>query len=824
MSKTAKELLEDLRVESSQCDCLFEDLISVKTILKTRLVIKRDIMIVVFKNLSQLLLETDNNDGFYQTIKSLPEDQSTYTFRVIAISEELLQKILPFEKEHYEEIFNVLSLMIQRDYYRSNLVNGLTKNLQKYLSHEKMEVWSALKESINKILKSRGIFFEENLRIKAKLLRIVRGSVPLPLRAYEAWTEVIVDEIKNSEGEKMRILENLIVFLGKTPSGIPKEKWLKTAHEHIKKYGEKEFLEKVILWLSLLGKPASDSVNKSFYTVTFTKRPEHEVVLKGLVLCCSHYKSIELLRLISHMSDAAYHKFPGSGAVGNACAWVLSQSDFPEALAQLAYLKVKVKQKSVLKQIEKFFQIASERLGIPRDEIEEMGIPDYGLTEVGKLEVPLGDFTAQLNITGTSKTELVWIKPDGKVQKSVPAAVKKEFPEEVKELKESAKEIQKMLPAHRDRIDNLFLEQRTWPLNTWKKRYLDHPLTGYLARKIIWIFTKGKKKVSGIWSAGEIVDRNDKPIKLDEKTEVELWHPIHEEVEAVLEWRSWLEKHEVQQPFKQAHREIYLLTDAERSTNVYSNRYASHIIKQHQFNALCGVRNWLNTLRLTVNDSYPPATKLLPKWDLKAEFWIEEIGDETGHYINEVGTYLYLSTDQVRFYAIDDEETPVPLEEIPPIVFSEIMRDVDLFVGVASVGNDPNWADGGRERPHIEYWNTYSFGELTETAKTRKEILEKLLPRLKIADQCSFDDKFLVVKGDIRTYKIHLGSSNILMAPNDAYLCIVPKQGTAKKEIDGLYLPFEGDSRLSAILSKAFLLADDKKIKDKTIISQIGSL
>ena len=33
-------------------------------------------------------------------------------------------------------------------------------------------------------------------------------------------------------------------------------------------------------------------------------------------------------------------------------------------------------------------------------------------------------------------------------------------------------------------------------------------------------------------------------------------------------------------------------------------------------------------------------------------------------------------------------DEPVPLAEILALVFSEIMRDVDLFVGVASVAND----------------------------------------------------------------------------------------------------------------------------------------
>jgi len=36
-----------------------------------------------------------------------------------------------------------------------------------------------------------------------------------------------------------------------------------------------------------------------------------------------------------------------------------------------------------------------------------------------------------------------------------------------------------------------------------------------------------------------------------------------------------------------------------------------------------------------------------------------------------------------------------------------------------------------------------------------------------------------------------------------------------------LALPFEEDHKLSQILSKAFLLANDRKIKDKSILRQL---
>jgi len=110
---------------------------------------------------------------------------------------------------------------------------------------------------------------------------------------------------------------------------------------------------------------------------------------------------------------------------------------------------------------------------------------------------------------------------------------------------------------------------------------------------------------------------------------------------------------------------------------------------------------------------------------------------------------------------------------------------------------------------------------LTESSKTRKQVLETLVPRLKIAERCKLTDKFLVVRGDIRSYKIHLGSGNILMEPNDQYLCIVPSRRSGEMGKDKLFIPFEGDQTLAIILSKAFLLAEDRKITDPSITHQI---
>lgn len=146
------------------------------------------------------------------------------------------------------------------------------------------------------------------------------------------------------------------------------------------------------------------------------------------------------------------------------------------------------------------------------------------------------------------------------------------------------------------------------------------------------------------------------------------------------------------------------------------------------------------------------------------------------------------------------------------------MRDLDLVIGVTSIGADPEWLDRGEGRRFETYWHRYAFGELGAGAQVRSEVLAGLAPMLAIAGRCELEDRFLVVRGDLRTYRIHLGSGNILMSPNDQYLCIVAG-GDARS--GRLFLPFDDDPVLSLILSKAFLLADDTKITDRSITRQI---
>ncbi len=757
----------------------------------------------------------------------------------------VIRRRLPLEPD---DVNALLEWSIRDDEYIPQMI----KILQDFLAANQMTV--AIQEKIDQMiqqLESRYLT-PETLKWSVRLRELSgEKSVGLWLAEGEAWSDAALSDLKGLKASEKSHWLKLLDACSKSSGPAPKPKWLKATESLLNEVGFTQFRHCVLKWFPLVDKPRTQKIERwSEYEPDPNNLidPINADILKGLVWLCAQKEDKEIARALTALAGSAYRKIPVIGPrcarIGNACIWALGEMPGTEGVGQLALLKVKVKTGPAQKAIEKVLDTVARRLGLPKDEIEEMTVPTYGLQEVGKRREQFDGFTAELTITGTSTTEVRWMKPDGKRQSSAPQAVKEKHAEALKELNQAVKDIRKMMPAQSARIENLYLERKTWPFSAWRERYLNHPLVGTLARRLIWKFTSGDRAASGVWLDEQMIGADGIALDwLDDRADVELWHPLYETSEGVMRWRELLAEHQVQQPFKQAYREIYSLTDAERTTRVYSNRYAAHVIKQHQFSALCNTRGWKNKLRLLVDDIFPPAIRAMPAWGLRAEFWIDGICDDHETDTTDAGTFLYLSTDQVRFYRIDAAQhsayagvgnynigvqngnpanEPLALELVPRLVFSEIMRDVDLFVGVASVANDPTWFDGGLERRYFDYWTSYSFGELSETAKTRRQVLERLIPRLKIADRCQLTDRFLVVRGDIRTYKIHLGSSNILVEPDNRYLCIVPGRSPASQGLSGLFLPFEGDSTLSIILSKAFLLAQDWNIKDSTILHQIA--
>ncbi|MFJ8357817.1 DUF4132 domain-containing protein [Streptomyces sp. NPDC093984] len=489
-----------------------------------------------------------------------------------------------------------------------------------------------------------------------------------------------------------------------------------------------------------------------------------------------------------------------AGAAINA----LAETGDPASLEALWRLRSRIKHRALRKQLDTALVTAAGKQGITAEQLVERSVPDHGLAPDGSLERDLGGHRVRVAIEDAATVRLTFTRPDGGTSRTAPAAVKDGFPDELQELKTLAKEVRGTLSGERARVEALMSAGREWPYDEWCRHYRDHPVTGTLVRGLIWEF----QGADGDWRA--VAPMAEPP---GEPERVRLWHPIRASTDDIRAWRERLVAERLRQPFKQAFREIYLLTPAEEETGVYSNRFAAHIVHYRQLYALFKERGWQANFLGRHDGGYEGRARAeFGDGEWRACFYHEPAEDDYRDYAPQ-----YAATDQVRFERRDGRRwREVPLADVPQVVFSEAMRDVDLFVGVTSIAADPDWTDRGDDR-YAAYWRTATFGALTASAQVRREALERILPRLKIADRCSLDGRFLVVRGDLGRYKIHLGSTNILMEPHDAYLCIVPSRGKGDGKV---FLPFE-DERLSLILSKALLLAADSKITDESILIQI---
>ncbi|NGO77880.1 DUF4132 domain-containing protein [Streptomyces sp. YC504] len=473
----------------------------------------------------------------------------------------------------------------------------------------------------------------------------------------------------------------------------------------------------------------------------------------------------------------------------------------PELVAALRTVRRTVRHAGVPKQLDKMLKKADIALA-ERTEVA-LRLPRLDFDDDGVVRRSAGEYEGVVTVTDTAV--LTWEK-DGRTVKSVPAAVRRNHGDLVKELRDLVKRVNAQLATLLRALEGSFVvDDATHAYALWRSELAGHPLARTLVRRLIWEIELGPDRWQTVLPEAD-ADLPEAPAD----ARVRLWHPQRAEPEAVRRWRELLTERQVRQPFKQAFREIYLLTPAEEETRVYSNRFAAHIVHYRKMFALFRARGW--------------QSRLLGGWDAGEEDWAERLVDSgrwrvTFRHLwtDTEGAHELASTDQVRFQRRESGTwREAPLAEVPPLVFSEAMRDVDLFVGVCSIAADADWTDGGPERA---YWERAGFAELTETAEGRKEVLARLLPRLKIAERCTLDGRFLVVRGDLTTYRIHLGSANILMEPDGAYLCIVPDRRRATKG-GQVFLPFE-DERLGLILSKALLLAADTEIADQSILRQI---
>jgi hypothetical protein len=179
---------------------------------------------------------------------------------------------------------------------------------------------------------------------------------------------------------------------------------------------------------------------------------------------------------------------------------------------------------------------------------------------------------------------------------------------------------------------------------------------------------------------------------------------------------------------------------------------------------------------------------------------------------------LFIGSDQVRFYR-DNRE--VAIDEVPAILYSEVMRDVDLLTSVSAVGGDETWADQGDRGTGI-FSEEFDLRELSGLIGLRREMLSLVLPHTPIQDRCKIHKSWLQVHGQLGTYRIDFAWGGAAFVSEARFRWLnIPRKILDAVTLDFAQIPIELDYRTETILRKAYVLADDWKIDSPDVITQL---
>ncbi|WP_321474730.1 DUF5724 domain-containing protein [uncultured Paludibaculum sp.] len=384
----------------------------------------------------------------------------------------------------------------------------------------------------------------------------------------------------------------------------------------------------------------------------------------------------------------------------------------------------------------------------------------------GPVDVAEGDVRAVLSVNRSGEPELAFEK-NGKVLKDLPVSLRKSpvF---------AALRTRKTMLAQQTSRMRLSLEEAMIRGDRFTipevEELADHPLLRPMVAALLFVSENGEVHWHEDLRRGQGTLRIAHPIDLLESGE---WAGRQKECLQV----------ERVQPFKQAFRELYILTKAERDLENHSGRYEGSQVNPRQALTVLGKHGWVNVPDEGVRKTFHADN--VSAWVTFLEGWFTP-ADVDG-----------LTVKHVVFTGRSDGKA-IPLDKVCPRIFSEAMRDLDLMVSVAHRGGvDPE--------------------ATASTVEMRTALLRETLNLLKIRN-VRFQQQHAFVDGKIGNYNVHLGSGTVHRQPGGS-LCIIPVHSQHRGRI---FLPFaDNDPKTAEIISKVLLLAQDDKLKDPTILEQL---
>ena len=383
-----------------------------------------------------------------------------------------------------------------------------------------------------------------------------------------------------------------------------------------------------------------------------------------------------------------------------------------------------------------------------------------------KATLTLDDTTIRLVIDDQGKAELEVTKGD-KTLKSVPDKYKKD--KQVESLKEGKTYLTKQYSRTRLSLEQAMLSQTLFTVAELH-RIMEHPVVRAMLSKLV-LFNP-ETQASGFWQDGHLLNAEGDKVTLKADDKLLIAHPSH--LFYAVQWdlyQKYLFDKELKQPFKQVFRELYIPTKDELETSNRSERYQGHQVQPQKTVALLRGRGW------TVNYE-EGLQKVYHKEGFRATIYAA--ADWYTPSDVEAPTLEY-----VVFYNLKDGKE-VPMKEINPVIFSEVMRDVDLVVSVAHVGGvDP---------------------EASHSTMQMRGALARESARLFKLTNVEVKERYILIKNEHGDYSLHLGSGMISRGGLQINVVAVQSQHRGR-----IFLPFvDDDPKTAEIISKMKLLSEGK--------------
>ncbi|TLD70811.1 DUF4132 domain-containing protein [Phragmitibacter flavus] len=414
-------------------------------------------------------------------------------------------------------------------------------------------------------------------------------------------------------------------------------------------------------------------------------------LLRALIwLCIPH------VDLVDHLRDAGERCLlklknigPRSAKIAAACAHVLSQQADSSATQAIVRLRTAAKHKSTRKGVAKAVTAVEERSGAEWAVLEETSVPDHGFTSSGELGYKVGDFSVSLAFARTGTPTLLWSDGTSPPSFKPPASVARDHSESVAEMQMLLRNLKKTWRDQILRLEAMMCLGRRISGGVWRSHYLSHPLVGPLSRRLLWEagdtvvgfepFEKANEDGRWVTIEGELFTPTD-------TDSVRLWHPAELSDDQFQAWQRWVLARRLIQPFQQALREVHR-QDASPEDQTEDTRFKGEVLHQGTFAALCRQRGWDYQFHGGPSQ-FEPSVEFL-KLDIRAALKVTENvrpSATTGQLI------IWLHIVRVKFFACGRAEA-LPLQAVPAVVFSEVMRDVGLFIAASKAARDTGWRD-----------------------------------------------------------------------------------------------------------------------------------